>query len=108
VVISPQVEKLPREGDAQRPLPFTLLRDRGNQVATKYGLTFQLPDDLKELYLKFGIDLARANADASWTLPIPARFVIDRNGIIRQADADPDYTHRSEPEATIDVLKQLR
>jgi peroxiredoxin len=58
--------------------------------------------------VKLGIDLAKANADPSWTLPIPARFVIDRTGIIRQADADPDYTHRSEPEATIEALKQLR
>jgi peroxiredoxin len=107
VVLSPQVEKLPREGDAQRPLPFMLLRDRGNQVATKYGLTHRLPDDLKQFYVKFGIDLAKANGDESWTLPIPARFVIDRTGIIRQADADPDYTHRSEPATTIDVLKQL-
>jgi peroxiredoxin len=102
------MEKLPREGDTQRPLPFTLLRDHGNHVATKYGLTYRLPDDLKELYLKLGIDLTKANADPSWTLPIPARFTIDRTGVIRQADADADYTHRSEPQTTIEVLKQLR
>jgi len=106
-VISPQVERLPREGDAQRPLPFTLLRDRGNQVAGRYGLTHRLPDDLKQIYVKLGIDLAKANGDESWTLPIPGRFVIDRTGVIRQADADPDYTRRSEPAATIEVLNRL-
>jgi len=107
-VISPQIEKLPREGDTQRPLPFTLLRDRGNQVAARYGLTYRLPDDLKQIYVKLGIDLAKANGDDSWTLPIPARFVIDRTGTIRQADADPDYTRRPEPATTIDVLKELQ
>jgi peroxiredoxin len=84
------------------------LRDRGNQVAARYGLGYRLPEDLKQVYLKIGIDLARANGDDSWTLPVPARFVIDRAGMIHQADADPDYTHRPEPARTIEVLKSLR
>jgi peroxiredoxin len=102
------VQKLPREGDEQKPLPFTLLRDRGNSVARAYGLAYALPEDLKQVYTKFGIDLTKANGDDSWTLPIPARFVIDRQGAIRQADADPDYTRRSEPARTLEVLRSLK
>ena len=85
-----------------------MLRDQGNRVATVYGLTFRLPHDLKRLYLKLGIDLARANGDDSWTLPLPARFVIDRGGVIRAADTDPDHTRRPEPTETVAVLKTLR
>lgn len=107
-MISPQIERLPREGDTQKPLPFQVLRDRGNRVAATYGLVFTLPEDLKQVYLKIGIDLAKANGDDSWTLPMPARFVVDRAGIIRQADADPDYKHRSEPARTLEVLRSLR
>jgi len=66
-----------------------------------------LPPDLREIYLTFGIDLVKANGDASWTLPMPARFVVDRGGIVRFADVDPDYTRRSEPARTIEVLKTL-
>jgi peroxiredoxin len=83
------------------------LRDRGNQVAARYGLVHRLPADLQDVYRKAGIDLARANGDDSWTLPMPARFVIDRAGVIHQADADPDYTRRPEPARTIEVLKSL-
>jgi len=85
-----------------------MLRDQGNKVAAQYSLVFKLPDDLKQLYLKFGIDLARANGDDSWTLPMPARFVVDRPAIVRAADADPDYTHRPEPARTVEVLRALR
>jgi peroxiredoxin len=85
-----------------------MLRDLGNTVAQAYGLVFTLPDDLREIYLKFGIDLARGNGDDTWRLPIPARFVIDRGGIIRAVDADPDYTRRSEPARTVEILKTLR
>jgi len=88
-------------------LPFEMLRDRGNQVSAKYGLVFTLPEDLRVIYLKFGIDLAAGNGDGTWRLPIPARFVIDRSGTIRSAEADPDYTRRPEPAHTIEVLKRL-
>ena len=60
------------------------------------------------MYHTLGVDLAKANGDDSWTLPMPARFVVDAAGVIRQADADPDYTVRSEPERTLEVLRALR
>ena len=107
-VISPQVARTPRETEEPKPYPYEMLRDFGNQVAETYGLVFTLPDDLREIYLKFGIDLARGNGDGTWRLPIPARFVIDGQGIIRAVDADPDYTRRSEPTRTVEILEGLR
>ena len=77
-------------------------------MAEAYGLVFTLPDDLRAIYTKFGIDLARGNGDGTWRLPIPARFVIDRVGIIRAVDADPDYTRRPEPARTIETVQGLR
>ncbi len=109
VVISPQLQRTTREADTKHPtLSFELLRDRGNEVAKKFGLVFTLPEDLRQLYLKFGIDLPKANGDDSWTLPMPARYVIDRGGVIRAADVDPDYTHRTEPTDTVAALKALK
>lgn len=85
-----------------------MLRDQGNRVAATYGLVFTLAEDLRPIYLQWGIDLPKANGDGSWTLPMPARFVIDRAGRIHQADVDPDYTRRSEPTRTLEVLRGLR
>jgi peroxiredoxin len=106
-VVSPQVTRTPRETAEPKPLTFEVLRDFGNRVADEYGLVFTLPDDVREIYLERGIDLARGNGDGTWRLPIPARFVIDREGIIRAVDADPDYTRRPEPARTVEVLRQL-
>ena len=99
--------RTPRETDAPKPLAFELLRDFGNRVAEAYGLVFTLPDDLREIYVKFGIDLAKGNGDGTWRLPMPARLVIDGQGIIRAVDADPDYTRRPEPARTVEILKEL-
>jgi peroxiredoxin len=101
------VARTPRETEEPKPLSFELLRDFGNAVAETYGLVFTLPDDLRAIYTTFGIDLARGNGDGTWRLPIPARFVIDRTGIIRSASADPDYTRRPEPADTVVALRAL-
>ncbi len=77
-------------------------------MAATFGLRFPLPQYLRDLYATFPLDLAKFNGDASWTLPIPARFVIDREGIVRSAEADPDYTTRPEPSETIAALRRLR
>jgi peroxiredoxin len=71
-------------------------------------LTFKLPEDLHQVYGKFGIDLKKYNGDESWTLPMPARFVINSSGTVRAADVDPDYTVRPEPAETVRVLEGLR
>jgi peroxiredoxin len=107
VVISPQLQRTPREPEDQKPLGVEHLRDPGNEVARRYGVAFEVPEDLRKVYRGFGLDLAKANDDPSWTLPMPARFVIDRGGIIRAADVDPDYTQRTEPSETLAVLRSL-
>jgi peroxiredoxin len=99
---------LSRETAERRHLSFDILWDKGNEVAARYGLRFRLPDDLIAIYKKVGVDLPKANGDESWTLPMPARFVIDRGGIVRAVDADPDYTRRPEPAKTVEALRGLR
>jgi peroxiredoxin len=107
VAISPQLPEHNRELVRTRQLTFDILTDRANEVASKFGLRFVLPDYLRRLYGTFPLDLEKFNGDASWTLPIPARFVIDRHGIIRAAESDPDYTTRPEPEDTLAAVRGL-
>jgi peroxiredoxin len=76
-------------------------------VAQSYGLKFKFPGDLREVYLKFNIDLGKYNGDDSWTLPLPARLIIDQKGIIRYAEINADYTVRPEPEETMAALKSM-
>jgi peroxiredoxin len=107
VAISPQLSEHNRELARSRALEFPILTDRGNAVASRFGLTFTLPEYLRAIYLTFPLDLSKYNGDESWTLPMPARFVIDRGGVIRSAESDPDYTTRPEPDDTLAALRAL-
>ncbi len=88
-------------------LNFDLLSDPENAYAAELGIRFEVPAEVKEIYGGFGIDLPKVNGDDSWTLPIPARLVIDASGVVRAADIDVDYTRRPEPEKTIADVKAL-
>jgi peroxiredoxin len=107
VVISPQLPEFLRDLKAKSNLAFDLLHDAGNKVAEAYGLAMALPDDLIAVYRKIGVDLEKFNGDAAWTLPIPARFLLDPAGIVRWVEADPDYTTRPEPKETLAALRVL-
>ena len=107
VVISPQLPEFLRDLKAKSNLAFDLLHDSGNKVAEAYGLAMALPDDLIAVYGKIGVDLEKFNGDTTWTLPIPARFLLDPAGIVRWVEADPDYTTRPEPEETLAALRVL-
>ena len=108
VAISPQLPEHVRRIVEQHKLTFPVLSDRGNGIAGQFGLVFSLPDDLRKLYRKFGADLSKFNGDDSWTLPMPGRFIVARDGAIQGADVDPDYTVRPEPSRTAEVLRTLQ
>lgn len=107
MAVTPQLESFNRKLAEEKGLTFPILSDPGNRVAAAFNLVYQLPEDLRKVYAGFGIDLVKFNGDDSWTLPMPARFVIDREGIIRSAEASADYTVRPEPADTVEVLKTL-
>ena len=88
-------------------MTFEILSDPGNQVAQRYGLKFHLPKDLREVYLKFDIDLPKYNGDESWTLPLPTSLIINRNGVIQHAAINADYTVRPDPQETVAALKEI-
>ena len=107
VVLCPQLPEFTRKGANAQKLTFPILTDHNNNIGEQYGVAFRLPDDLIQVYKRLGLDLPKFNGDESWRLPIPARFVIRRDGTVAYTEADPDYTHRPEVEPTIDVLRKI-
>ncbi len=88
-------------------LTFDILSDGDNALTGALGLNFDIPDDLREIYLSFGIDLPACSGQSEWILPMPARIVVDKKGIVRATDIDPDYTLRPEAKKTLTDLSTL-
>ena len=76
----------------------------------KLNLTFDILTDqhyLRDLYKSFGTALDRFHDEPEYRLPMPARYVIDKEGIIRAADVNADYTIRTEPSETLSQLRRV-
>ena len=107
VAITPEVERYGRSVHRRLNLGFDVLSDHGLQVASQFRLVFALPDYLNTVYQRFGTRLDEFNGENAFRLPMPARYVIDQQSVIRSADVSPDYTVRPDPSETITVLEKL-
>jgi peroxiredoxin len=107
VAISQQTAANSRKSQRQNGLKFPILSDHGGEIAGQFGVRWTLPDYLREVQKGLGADLAQFNGEDSWTLPMPARYVIAQGGRIAYAEVNADYTRRPEPSAIFPVLEQL-
>jgi len=98
VAVSPQTVKQSFFMHDQHKLRFPLLSDEGNHVARQFGLTYRVPAAQEAVYRRAFINLPFTNGDESWELPIPATYILDRDGTVLYASANEDYTERPEPD----------
>ena len=108
VVLTAELERYTRNLHRKLNLTFDILTDLHLKVAEQFRLVFTLPDYLRDLYKSFGNALDRFHDEPAYRLPMPARYVLDKQGIIRAADVNADYTIRTEPSETLKVLRGLK
>jgi peroxiredoxin len=108
VALTPELERYTCSVHKKLNLAFDILTDLHLKTAEQFRLVFVLPDYLRDLYKSFGSTLDRFHDEAGYRLPMPARYVIDKEGIIRAANVNADYTIRPEPSETVRVLRTLR
>jgi peroxiredoxin len=90
----------------QHKLRFPLLSDPGNNLARQFGLTYRVPDEQKAVYQRAFVNLPFVNGDESWELPIPATYIVERDGTVLYASADEDYMERPEPSNILNILSR--
>lgn len=107
VAISPELPDHSLSVTEKHELAYPVLSDVGNKVSREFGLVFALAEALRPIYLSFGLDIPTSNGDDSYTLPLPATYVIDTQGVVRYAFANADYTKRAEPSDALAAVKAL-
>jgi len=108
MAISPELPDNTLTMAEKHAIPIDVLSDATSEVLKKYRLWFEVPAEVKSLYLeKFGVNLEKYNGAGRWELPVPATYVIDRNGTIRAGQADPDYTVRMEPAQIVASIRAI-
>jgi len=107
VAISPQTPDHSISMKEKNALEYEVLSDAGSKVAVKYGMAFTAPESHQQILTQFGMPLSKVNGDESGLIPVPATYVVGRNGVIAWAHIDPNYRNRSEVEDILAALDKL-
>jgi peroxiredoxin len=107
VAISPQTPDESLSTAEKNALAFPVLSDAGSATARSFGIAYDLAEELRPIYARFGHALPDKNGDESWILPIPATYVIGTDGRIALAFVDVDYRNRLEPAEILTALQSL-
>ncbi len=108
VAISPMLPDNSLDVAEKNNLDFPVLSDIGNLVAGQYGLVFEVDRRIQAMYReRLGNDLPTLNGDDSFTLPLPATYVIGQDGVITYAYVNADYRLRADPEEVLAAVEEL-
>jgi peroxiredoxin len=106
VAVSPQTPDNSLSTAEKNELAFPVLSDSALNAATAFGIVFELSAELIELYSRVGNDLPVLNGNGRWVLPLPATYVIDRDGRVVYAHIEADYRERAEPSDVLVVVAE--
>jgi len=110
VAISPQAQRQNDFAVQHHHLSFPLLTDAGAKIAEQFGVAYEIPEELRSYYRSILINIPFIHGDQgenTWRLPLPATFLIARDGRIAFSEAHADHRVRPEPSAVLDALSAL-
>ena len=104
VAIMPDRQQFVSELKSAAKVPFPILTDMDNGYALSLNLAIWLGAEMQKMLAGLR-DLPSFQGNNSWILPIPATFVVAKDGLIRARFVDPDYRKRM---AIDDLLAALK
>ena len=105
VAIVPESAPFATEMKFDSNVQFPILSDVDNGYALSLNLAIWLDGEMQQYMRDIGRDLAEYQGNQSWILPIPATFVVGKDGRIKARFVDPDYRKRMAVEELIESLK---
>jgi peroxiredoxin len=104
VAIMPETQPFATKFKADQAVPFPVLTDLDNGYALSLNLAIWLGAEIQGLLSPFQ-DMPTFHGNDGWVLPIPATFVVGRDGRVKARFVDPDFRKRMAIDDLIAALK---
>ncbi len=103
VAIMPELQAFTQRFKAESGASFLVLTDLDNGYALSLNLAIWLGREIQALLTHQ--DMASFHGNDGWVLPIPAAFVVGRDGLVKARFVDPDFRKRMEIDELVAALK---
>ncbi|HEX9511421.1 MAG TPA: peroxiredoxin-like family protein [Puia sp.] len=94
IAVSPEKQENISKTIEKTKADYPILHDEGLRIMKSYEVAYTVEGAMLENYKKYGIDFTAANGDNGAHLPVPAVYVISREGKIVYRYFEPDYRKR--------------
>jgi peroxiredoxin len=108
VAIMPDRQQFAAEFKSESKAPFPILTDLDNGYALCLNLAIWVGEDMERFISAAGWDVPQFQGNNSWMLPIPATFVVGKDGRVKARFVDPDYRKRMSIEDLLAALRSAR
>ena len=105
VAIVPDRQRYAAAVRAEAEAEFPVLTDMDNGYAMSLNLVFWVGEEMRSFMGAAGLDLAEYQGNELWMVPVPATFVVGRDGLVRARFVDPDYRRRMTIESMLAAFR---
>lgn len=107
-VIAPETREFSLSLKGESGAGFPVLCDIDNGYALSLNLVIHVGEEMSRLIADAGWDVPRYNGNESWMMPVPAAFVVGRDGVIAARHVDPDYRRRMDLDDLLEAVARAR
>ena len=108
ISIMPDSARFTDDYIVQNDLPFPILSDIDLGYSLSLGLIFWVGTEIQQLYREAGVELEKYHGNRGYFLPMAAKFIVGRDGLVKARQVNLEFRERIEPEAIIATLRALK
>lgn len=105
IAIAPETAENVQKTIGKTKVNFSVLSDAGMEIMKSYKVNFAVDEKTVERYKGYGIDFNQVNGNNGANLPVPATYIIGKDGKIKYAFYNPDYRKRTSVQELINHLQ---
>ena len=104
LAITPETGENVKKTIEKTKASFPVLEDAGMAIMKMYKVNFAVDENTITKYKGYGIDFDKANGSNGANLPVPATYIIGKDGIVKYVFFNKDYRKRA---SVLEILNNL-
>lgn len=108
IAITPQMSEFVEKTVRKTKASFTIIPDEGHRIMDDWKVTFRMDDKMYKRYKSYGIRVNENAGNEDRALPVPATYIVGKDGKVAGSYFDTDYKGRMPVKDMLKVLEGIK